>query len=94
MTNKKLPLYFKSILWSYDFPEIDSIRDKKTIILNSINYGDLRHWHWIADFYGKSEVVKVLKNTPTSEIRSRVINLVSLLFGINDWNYASRSANK
>ena len=94
MKNQKLPEYFKPILWSYSFSGIDVYRDKKTIITHAINYGDLRHWHWIADFYGKTKVAEVLRNTPNSEIRSRIVPLASLLFGVNNWRYASRSTNR
>ena len=94
MSNPKLPPYFRPILWSYNFDKVDLLRDKKTVIINAINYGDLRHWRWIADFYGKSEVVEVLKNAPITAIISRVVNLASLLFKIDNWNYAPRSVNK
>jgi len=94
MSHPKLPSFFRPILWSYDFDEVDPLRDRKTIIINVINYGDLKHWQWIADFYGKSEVAEVLKNAPITEIRNRVVNLASLLFKIDNWNYASRGVNK
>lgn len=91
---EKLPEYFKPILWSYDFSKIDVYGDKAIIIINSINYGDLRHWRWIAAFYGKSEINELLSNRPSSEIRDRVIPLASLLFGITNWDYAPRSVNR
>ena len=92
--NKKiLPEYFKTVLWSYDFNAIDPVKDKKTIIINAINYGDLRHWKWLVEFYGKEAVTEVLKRAPWTEIRSRVRNLVSILFSINNFNYETRSSN-
>ncbi len=93
MKNKKLnklPSFFKPILWSYLFNSIDLQKDKKTIIINSINYGDLKHWRWIVKYYGKKEVKKVLMTIPFTEIRPRIIPLVSLLFSINKYNYAPR----
>ncbi len=87
----KLPSFFKPILWSYIFNSIDLEKDKKTIIINTINYGDLNHWQWIVKYYGKKEVKKILMNIPFTEIRSRVVPLVSLLFSINKYNHAPRS---
>jgi len=93
-TNKKtLPEYFKTVLWSYDFVAIDPAKDKKTVIINAINYGDLRHWKWLNEFYGKKIVAEVLKKSPRTEIRPRVRNLVSILFSINNFNYEPRSFN-
>ena len=88
-----LPEYFKTVLWSHDFNAIDPIKDKKTIIINAINYGDLRHWKWLNEFYGKNIVAEVLKKSPRTEIRPRVRNLVSILFSINNFNYEPRSFN-
>ena len=93
VNKKTLPEYFKTVLWSYDFDAIDPVKDKKTIIINAINYGDLRHWKWLVGFYGKEAVTEVLKRSPWTEIRPRVRNLVSILFSINNFNYETRSSN-
>lgn len=90
---KNLPSYFKNVLWSYDFNAIDPVRDGKIIIVNSINYGDLRHWRWLVKFYGKKEVAHVLETIPATEIRPGARNLASALFSINKFNYEPRSAN-
>jgi len=89
--NVKLPSFFKPILWSYSFNSIDAEEDKRVIIINSINYGDLRHWRWIVKNYGKNNVKKMLTQIPFTEIRSRVAPLVSIIFSINKFNYAHRS---
>lgn len=92
--NKKiLPEYFKMILWSYDFEAVDPVKDKKTIIINAINYGDLRHWRWLTKFYGKKIIADILKTIPAAEIRPGARNLASALFSINNFNYASRSSH-
>lgn len=89
-----LPEYFKTVLWSYDFKSIDPLRDKKTIIVNAINYGDLRHWRWLAGFYGKRTVADVLRTIPVTEIRLRAGNLASIIFSINNFNYEPRSSDQ
>lgn len=88
--NKKLPLFFKPILWSYNFSSIDTEQDKKVIIVNTINYGDLKHWRWIVKNYGKKNVKKILTEIPFTEIRPRVAPLVSVIFSINKFNYEPR----
>ncbi len=85
-----LPLFFKSVLWSYNFNLIDIEKDKKTIIVNAINYGDLEHWRWIIRCYGKEEIKKILMKIPLTELRPRVVPLVSIIFSINKFNYALR----
>lgn len=87
----KLPEFFLPLLWSYDFSFIDLERDKKRIIINTINYGQWKHWQWIVRYYGKEMVNEVIENTPISEFRSRALKLVSILLGIKNLKYASRS---
>lgn len=88
--NNKLPLFFKPILWSYDFNSIDTEEDKRVIIINAINYGDLKHWRWITKNYGKKNVKEMLMKIPFTEIRARVVPLVSIIFSINKFNHALR----
>jgi len=88
--NNKLPLFFKPILWSYDFNSIDTKEDKRVIIINAINYGDLKHWRWIVKNYSKKNVREILMKIPFTEIRSRVAPLVSIIFSINKFNHALR----
>ncbi len=90
----KLPSFFKPILWSYDFNSINLEKNKKAIIINSINYGDLKHWRWIVKHYGKKEVKKILTTIPFTEIRPRVVPLVSLLFSIDEFNYIPRGVSQ
>jgi len=89
--NLNLPLFFKPLFWSYNFSSIDSQRDKKRIILNTINYGEWKHWIWIIKFYGKKEVKKIIEETPRTEFRAPALKLISLLLGVESLRYASRS---
>ncbi len=85
-----LPDFFKPIMWSYDFSKIDLNKDKKWIIVNVINYGDLRHWKWIMEHCGRKTIQEVLADVPISEIRPRVLKLASIIFSIKNFNYAPR----
>lgn len=88
-----LPGYFKPVLWSYNFKTILPEKDKKTIITNAVNYGDLRHWRWLMNFYGKKEIGDILKTIPATEIRPRVRNLAAIIFSVNNFNYEPRSSH-
>jgi len=89
--NPRLPLFFKPLFWSYKFSSVDSQRDKKTIILNTINYGEWKHWIWIIKFYGRKEVKRIIEETPKTEFRAPALKLISLLLDIKEFKYASRS---
>lgn len=91
--NEKLPDYFKPILWSYDLDRLNPEKNKKTVIVNVINYGNLKHWRWLKENYGKKAVREVLKKTRASEIRPGALRLASIIFNINRFNYASRSTD-
>ncbi len=92
-TKESLPVFFKPLLWSYDFSRIDLENDKKTIIVRAINYGDLSHWRWIVHYYGLHEVRKVLTVLPETEIRPRVRKLAELLFGGIEFSHAPRGSH-
>ncbi len=87
----KLPEFFLPLLWSYGFSSIDVERDKRRIIINTINYGQWRHWQWIVNYYGRENIKQFIENTPISEFRSRALRLISILLGIKNFKYASRS---
>jgi len=89
----KFPDDFKNLLWSHDISRIDPDMDKTLIIVNTINYGDLEHWKWIRDYYGKEEVRKVLTRIPAGQMRDRVRPLVAIIFQIDEFNHAPRSVN-
>lgn len=85
-----LPDFFRPILWSYDFNKIDLEKNKKAIILNTINYGDLRHWKWIAENYGNYAVREVIGGVSSTEFRSRALRLAGLIFSIKNFNDTPR----
>ena len=87
----RLPDFFLPLLWAYDFSFINLERDKKRIIINTINYGQWKHWQWIVNYYGEESIKQFIENTPISEFRPRALKLVSILLGIKNFKYASRS---
>ncbi len=87
----KLPLFLKPLFWSYKFSSVNPQRDKKRIIINTINYGKWEHWLWLIKFYGKEQVKEIIKEIPKTEFREPAMKLICLLLGIKKIKYASRS---
>jgi len=87
----RLPEFFSPLLWSYDFSSIDVEGDKQRIIINTINYGQWKHWQWIVNYYGEENIKQFIEDTPISEFRPRALKLISILLGIKDLKYESRS---
>lgn len=80
-TSTNIPDYFKPILWSYDFKKLDSQRNERDIVINTINYGDLVHWHWILKRYGKPEIARVVGNSRPTELRPGAHRLAKIMLG-------------
>jgi len=89
----RLPASFKTILWSYDFATLDPEVDKKTIIVQSINYGDLTHWRWLITHYGKETVHDIIETIPATEFRPRALRLATFLFAVRHLNHVPRGAH-
>ena len=89
----ELPAFFRPLLWSYDISRVDLQRDRKVIMVNTLNYGDLKHWRWLVSFYGADEVREMITRLPATELRDRVRRLVELLFNIHQLNHASRGTH-
>lgn len=88
--NSKLPSFFKPLFWSYKFSSVDPRKNKRTVIVNTINYGNWRHWKWIVDFYGREELKRAIEEIPQSEFRPSALKLISLLLDVKKLKYASR----
>ena len=89
--NSKIPSFFKPLFWSYKFSSIDPHKNKRTIIINTVNYGQWEHWIWVLKFYGKENVKNIIEEIPQTEFRAPALKLISLLLGIKKLKYASRS---
>lgn len=94
VTHKQPPKFFKPLLWSYDFSRIDLERNKKVIIIHALNYGDLKHWRWIINYYGKDAIRGVIEAVPVTEFRARVLPLITLMFGTSRFHYAPRGSGR
>lgn len=77
-----IPDFFRPILWSHNFSAIDPDTSPSLLISKAINYGDLRHWHWIVKRYGTETVRRVLTALPDTAIRPQALRLARIIFSI------------
>jgi hypothetical protein len=89
----QLPPSFRPLLWSYDFAALDPEKDRKTIIINTINYGDLPHWRWLIQYYGKDEIRAILSAIPGAELRPHAQRLAGIVFSLTQLHHVPRGAH-
>ena len=87
---RSIPSWFKKFYWWGDDSKVDVERDKRTIIVQLINYGGWSHWKWLVQTYGREKLKKIIQEIPISEFRSSALKLISLLLGVKRMKYASR----
>lgn len=88
---EKLPDFFKPLLWSLKWEDLDIQEDKEDIIVAAVNEGTLDHWRWIIDAYGKEEICRVLGHRLSSEFHAESRNLAKVIFGISEFKHARTS---
>lgn len=88
--SSKLPEFFKPLFWSYKFSCVDPEKDKRIVIVNTINYGDWKHWMWMLKFYRKQGLKKTIEEIPGTEFRPPALKLISLLIGITKLDTVSK----
>jgi len=75
-----LPESLRPLLWSLRWSALDTWADRKDIILNTINEGNLDQWRWIREVYGDEEVRQVLRGRMVSEFHPESRRLAELVF--------------
>mgnify|MGYP001558334466 FL=1 len=91
---ERLPEFFRPLFWSYNFDYIDPDKDIKTIVLNVINYGYWKHWHWLVYHYGIDVIRNILTHFLSTELRPPAEKLARVVFNLKSLNNASRSTNQ
>ena len=69
---------------------------KKTadeIIVNTINFGSLKHWRWLVDYYGKDRVKEIIEERWATEFNAESRNLAQLIFGVSRFRHGPRGAH-
>jgi hypothetical protein len=93
LNERSLPDNFRPLFWSYRFDSLDPQRDKKTVIVQLINYGTRAHWGWLVREYGVGAIRRTLRSVPATEINPTTRALASLLFSITIWRNAPRGTH-
>lgn len=89
-TKRNLPQFFESLFWYCDFLELDLQKNKEEIMIQTINYGNWKHWQWLFKYYGLVESKKIIQDIPVTTLRKRALRLIFLIFKLNKLKYASR----
>jgi len=87
-SKNSMPIFFRPLLWSFRWEDVDVQRNKEEIIVNTINEGTIDHWRWIVETYGKSEIRKILENRLASEFHPESRNLAKVLFSFSRFRHA------
>ena len=90
--NPVLPESLRPLFWSYNFAALDPEKNQKTIVVNVINYGDLKQWRWLKEYYGEKPLVDILTSLSATEFKKRAGRLAELLFDFK-LNYAPRGTH-
>lgn len=91
LNRRTLPHFFKPLFWYCDFSKIDLQKGKEDIMIQTINYGNWKHWQWLFRYYGIEKSKEIIKNIPMTALREGALKLILLIFNINKLKYASRS---
>jgi hypothetical protein len=91
MEKVTLPQTFRPLLWSYDFERVDPLRHKKTIVVQTLNYGTLAQWRWLIQTYGREGIREILARISASEEAARAAP--RLLGGVDHLDYAPRGTH-
>ena len=82
MSKKALQLsnLSKHLFWEVNVHELDSQKNKKQIIRKVLNYGLLRDWQIISNYYGINEIAKAALTI--RDLDEKTISFISLLSNI------------
>ncbi|MFH1326482.1 MAG: hypothetical protein ABIH48_03365 [Candidatus Falkowbacteria bacterium] len=79
---KRIPLYVRPFLWSYDVKKMDVKKDKKRILTNILNLGTTKATKWALSTYSKREIKDILRRPLPGEWNDKSLNFWSFLFNV------------
>ncbi len=79
---KKIPQNIMPCLWSYDVENIDTAKDKETIITRVLNYGDAERIKWLYSVYSEKDIKKVILNPLRGRWFEKVLNFWEIILKI------------
>ena len=74
------------------FEDIDADKHRDEIIVQTVNHGNLAHWRWIIECYGKETIRAVLERRLATEFYPEFRNLAQVVFSVNHFRDARGSA--
>jgi hypothetical protein len=67
--------------WDVNASELNVEKHKRLIMSRLLNYGDLREWRWLAERYGKKEIVSFVRSDGRTGLREPTKRLALVMFG-------------
>lgn len=92
-TKSRVPRTFRPLLWSLRWKDIDVVKDKEDIIVNTINEGSLDQWWWLIKTYGRGAIRAVLQKRLATELHPESRNLAKIIFSLPRFRNARRSSH-
>lgn len=77
-----IPKYLKPFLWSYNFNNLDVMRDRRLIIAQLLNYGDVNAVRWVIKQYGVDEVRQIANTIPVKQWDNKSLAYWKLILDI------------
>lgn len=74
-----LPFAVRSTLWSYDTSKLDLKKDKKRIILQTLNNGSMEAITWLKQTYSTQELQDTIRQSSVGEWSKKSLNYWSLM---------------
>lgn len=79
----KLPKFLQRALWSYNLKALDKEKDKRLIITQVLNYGNLRDVRWLLNQYSDKEVKEVVADPDRGLWLELVLNFWTKIYNIH-----------
>lgn len=86
----QLPQSVKATLWSYDLAQIDSLKHKKLIISQVLNFGSLEAISWLFANYSADDIKETAVNLPQGFWNKKSLSLWMLYFNLDKSQFKSR----
>ncbi len=85
---KTVPDFFRPLLWSLRWKDLEAWEDRADIIMAAFNEGRLEHIRWVIQIYGKEEIRNVLARRLDTEFHSESRNLAKVIIPGLDFRHA------
>lgn len=75
----KLIPSIKKLFWEVNQDKLDTNKNKKSIIVRTLNYGTINDWKFLKQNYGSKTIIEIL-NSNRSGVREKTEKLARLIF--------------